>query len=340
MIRILFNFIRRFDLHEKLWIHPNQAYSTTAKEKVISKMKIKFFPEENRILKVANESNKSELEKYVYPSIAKKIIAQRNTNGPYKSLDDLFVIDGFKNNAIYTFCTSIIANNSGKQSNRYTVTPDIQMNEIPKTVLGIHVGPTLISWLLINHNFEVLDWNFKHWYDTKLNNSHSLITLVPSVVERIPAASVYIMEDAQLIRNSIAKNIMHIQQQLSVSIMSYLSLRDRKNQIASPLNNIFILHPNTTARHFNLLLGSEVVAAEYVVKINNTNCTLKMNSTESMNLYLNYDILDRYMEGNSEEQEQMRWSLLKSITFLRLIAIRNNFKEVWKGKQNEETIKN
>ncbi|XP_076640232.1 uncharacterized protein LOC143351968 [Colletes latitarsis] len=246
------------------------------------------------------------------------IILRHNINGTYKSLQNLLLIDKFGHNAIYTYCTSIIAAKL-KRMSKTSVRPIIMMEEIPETTLGIHIGPTMISWALINCNFKVLHWDWENYNLNTKNNTYDLITLVTSVVEKIPNSNIYVIEDFQVMKTK-HKKLLNIQHQLSTSIMASLTLRDGKDNT----NNIYVLKPQTSGRIFTLLIGGESICSKYIVNITTTDSVIKFSNIKSINMYMNNDMKEKYIQKSSTEQEQMRLSLLKAMSFLILVIYRNN----------------
>ncbi|XP_053977782.1 uncharacterized protein LOC128875860 [Hylaeus volcanicus] len=215
--------------------------------------------------------------------------------------------------------------NMDEMKPNYKITPNVQMKEMPKTTLGIHIGPTLISWTLVDCNLNVLVWNYKHWHGIgPRKNSYNIIKLVPCVLESIPAAENYIMEDIKFSKNTIAPYILHAQQQLSLSIMTCLTLRNGTSEMLSSANNVYVLHPQTTVRYFNALHNFQNIDTNYLVNVTPTSSVIRISDTKSIDIYLNSDIKNKYLSANIDDQEQMRWPLLKVLAYLRIFAIKNH----------------
>ncbi|XP_076176085.1 transcription elongation factor, mitochondrial [Ptiloglossa arizonensis] len=319
MLRTLRNFIYKADSQKKLCIRLSLINCRLFQDKSFR------FTRETKILQIANEGTEEQLQKFIELSHAKSIILHRIQNGPYKSLLDLLLINKFEHNIAQRFCNAICPEKLTKM-NKYTVVPNIKMEELPDTVLGIHVGPTLVSWALIDRDFNLLNWNYETWYDCRpRNNSYHLIEMVPSIVKKIPKSSAYIMEDIQLIRNTITPNILYLQQQFIVSIMVCVALRDGND--VPCVNNVYVFKPKTTARFFKLLLGSEIIGAQYVVHVTSTFNQIEIRDMASINMCISDDGKRKYMRGSSDVQEQMRWSLLKALSFFHIAEMQNNFEK-------------
>ena len=283
---------------------------------------------ESKILKVINEANLTELKRYTFPSYAAALISQREAKGPYSSIQHLFSYNGLEPHVIKRICSLIIQDETRAKAYKYRVTPIMEAT-VPETILGLHVGPTVVSWALIDRNFQVVDWNYSTWSgDMPGSISYYLIKLVPTVVERIPMSTVYVMEEPvrpkKLPRN-IVYNI-QLQQQLMIAIMTSVALRKGKSVLPAPKHNVYILHNQTTARLFNLLIRSEVISTEYAMETIDRNI-IKTSATEDMKVHLNDETKLLYTKATCDEQEQMSWSLLKALTFLRLALLRSKAKK-------------
>lgn len=99
-----------------------------------------------------------------------------------------------------------------------------------------------------------------------------------------------------------------------------------KSHLPAPKHNVYILHSQTTARLFNLLIRSEVISTEYAMETIDRNI-IKTSTTEDMQVHLNDETKLLYTKATCDEQEQMSWSLLKALTFLRLALLRSNSKK-------------
>ncbi|XP_043256023.1 transcription elongation factor, mitochondrial-like isoform X2 [Colletes gigas] len=200
-----------------------------------------------------------------------------------------------------------------------SVRPCIKKPEIPETTLGLHVGPTLISWALIDCNLKVLHWDWKQYNLNCRDKMYNLISVVTSVVAKIPNSSVYVIEDFQFMKTKHQK-ILSIQEQLSTSIMACLTLRDGKYNT----KNIYVFRPQTTGRIFKLMIGGESICSKYIVNITATDSVIKFNNTKSININIDSDTKEMYIQMNNADQEQMRLSLLKAMSFIILVIYRNN----------------
>ena len=283
---------------------------------------------ESKILKVINEGNLMELKRYTFPTYAAALISQREAKGPYNSIQHLFSYNELEPHVIKRICSLIMQEETRAKGYKYRVTPVMEA-KVPETILGLHVGPTVVSWALIDKNFQVVEWNYTTWSgDMPGSISYNLIKLISTIVERIPMSTVYVMEEPirpKKVPRNILQN-MQLQQQLMIAIMTCVALRKGKSDLPAPKHNVYILHTQTTARLFNLLIRSEVISTEYAMETIDRNI-IKTSTTEDMNVHLNDETKLLYTQATCDEQEQMSWSLLKALTFLRLALLRSNSKK-------------
>ena len=310
-------------------IHLSQGYCTAVVEslKDDSADLSRYLKFESKILKVMNEGSLMELKRYTFPTYAAALISQREAKGPYNSIQHLFSYNELEPHVIKTICSLIIQEQTRAKGYKYRVTPVMEA-KVPEKILGLHVGPTVVSWALIDKNFQVVEWNYTTWSgDMPGSISYNLIKLVPTVVERIPMSSVYVMEEP-VRPKKVPQNILHnlqLQQQLMIAIMTSVALRKGNSDLPAPKHNVYILHTQTTARLFNLLIRSEVISTEYAMERIERNA-IKTSTTEDIKVHLNDETKLRYTQATCDEQEQMSWSLLKALTFLRLALLRNSRK--------------
>lgn len=73
----------------------------------------------------------------------------------------------------------------------------------------------------------------------------------------------------------------------------------------------------STARIFNLLLASEAIAVDYIMKSILDN--IKVDDEWSQDIHIACELKESYMKKVANEREQMGWSLLTTLACLRII---------------------
>ncbi|XP_068967611.1 uncharacterized protein [Bombus flavifrons] len=186
---------------------------------------------------------------------------------------------------------------------------------MPATLLGIYVGPTAITWSLVDCDFNVLAWDSIIWQNNSLK--YDIINSVPLFVEQLPLSSSYVIEEHR-INSRLHHTSFMIQHQILISIASCITLINRRTNNSDSLANIlYILKPSTTARFFNLMVASEVIAVNYFMKrlLNDT----KKDDEWLRDIHIPHKLKKKYIEKVATEREQMGWSLLTSLACLHII---------------------
>ncbi|XP_017885791.1 uncharacterized protein LOC108628400 [Ceratina calcarata] len=326
MMRKLHSLTGTINLRKTCLVQLRNCSIVTEQGKNNNNIETKWFLEkEEEILTVVNNSSVKQLARFIEHSLAKTIISNRKTDGSYKSLNELLSKNEIDSDILHKFYSLIIDHKMQRWKRKtFTITPDVKTIMIPKTILAIHVGPTAITWTLIDSNCKVLDCDCIVWRDQSSNvNAFDLISLASSIACSLPESSSYVIEEFQIPKKNFHP-ILSSQQQMTIAISSCLKLieKRRKNNSSDNLgNSIYILRPLASARFFNLVLGREVIASEYVIKeiLNDAETNIK----ELQDVYIDDELKKRYINREPDYIEQMGWSLLKAVTFARLVPIFN-----------------
>ncbi|KZC07364.1 PREDICTED: uncharacterized protein LOC107185634 [Dufourea novaeangliae] len=325
MLRSLYDSLCRVKMQKHLWFHPFQGYSQVKLQKILNDniSRELLLNKENEILIAAHECDKEKLQKYVKGPYAETIILHCVTNGPYKSFNDLLSINNIENDIMKETSISVTDKKVIDRHKRCKIIPTVKkMKERPKATLGIHVGPSMISWAFVNNDFRVLNWDWEPWCNIKSKNvTYNTISMASSIVEKLPEANAYVIEDVQILNKGINRMMLHLQQQLIVSVMACLRLRGRQLSSSSE-SDVYVMPYSTTARMFNLLVGSEIVSSNSIVKKIIGNAIEPNN--KKLCVIMDIEIKEKYARLNCDEQEQANLSLLRALSFLRLIEIQND----------------
>ncbi|XP_076753418.1 uncharacterized protein LOC143424913 [Xylocopa sonorina] len=325
MLRILYNLTCTVRIRKDVWFQPLQRCSTKVRSNVENDAGQKWFSEkEDEILQIVNESNVKELSKYIQSSYAETIISNRTNNGPYKSLNDLVSQNKLTSDNLNNFYTLIINHKVKKRKwKKFVVTPDVKTIMMPKTILGIHVGSNAITWTLLNCDFKILDWDCLCWHNQTTDiNTFNLINLASSIAQTLPVSSCYVIEELKMTNKSLY-HMLSIQQQLNIAIMSCLKLMEnqRRNNSMEPKNSVYVLQYLTSARFLNLIVGNEVIAAKYIMKLILNNEAIDNKGLQFV--HVDDELKKKFTARSLEQQEQIGWSVAKAITFIRLVIIFN-----------------
>ncbi|XP_076281654.1 uncharacterized protein LOC143209620 [Lasioglossum baleicum] len=325
----------RVKLQKYPWSQPSSAYSELLTQTTVKGIDEKgdLCKKENELLIEANETNKLDLKKYFKESQIKTLISHLSTNEAVKPVEELLLTNKVEVDTTSS-PTKIATKKQKSERSRVRVTPKIKNLEMVKTTLAVHVGPTILSWSFVDCNFNLLDWNWHVWSGEKVKSrTFDLLNLVPSIVQTLPEADAYVMEDVQIPHKG-NKNIQKLltQQQLAASIMSCILVRDRlspqssmpsPSPLPSSSNKIYVLNTHSTAHWYNLFVGNEIISTDYAMKtlLNSEDIA----QTDKLYASMNTELLDKYTKAEVDKREQINWSLLKALLFLRL-AKGNNTK--------------
>ena len=95
----------------------------------------------------------------------------------------------------------------------------------------------------------------------------------------------------------------------------FTTLLTHRRRTDHPLvHTVYMLRPNVTGEHFNLLVGGERVSARQIVID-----TSRGQCAYARGVYIPTTTLDEYYEQRSGVQEQMAACLLQAVAFYRLL---------------------
>ncbi|XP_033343645.1 uncharacterized protein LOC117230368 isoform X1 [Bombus vosnesenskii] len=302
-----------FKIKKNLWVQPLAKCSTVTKRNIKNNL-VQFPKYKTKILQLVNTSKLDNLTQFISASHAETLISKRTSNGLYKSVNDVLLKTKIDVDSWNNFCTSFI-NHYKKQKWKNLIKPDINTTAMPATLLGIYVGPTAITWSLVDRDFNVLAWDSIIWRNKSLK--YDIINSVPLFVEQLPLSSSYVMEEVRI--NSRLRGTSYMmQQQIISSIASCIKLIGRRTNNSDSLANIlYILKPLTTARFFKLMVASEVIAVDYFMKkmLDDT----KTDNELLQDIHIAYGFKKKYMKKVAVEREQMGKSLLTTLACFHII---------------------
>ncbi|XP_033299458.1 uncharacterized protein LOC117205296 [Bombus bifarius] len=302
-----------FKIKKNLWVQPLAKCSTVTKGNIKNNL-VQFSKYKAKILQLVNTSKLDDLTQFISVSHAETLISKRTSNGLYKSLNDVLLKTKIDVDSWNNFCTSFI-NHYKKQKWKNMIKSDINITAMPATLLGIYVGPTAITWSLVDRDFNVLAWDSIIWWNKSLK--YDIINSVPFFVEQLPLSSSYVMEELKINSRSRSTSYM-MQHQMIISIASCIKLIvQRTNNSDSLANTLYILKPLTTGRIFKLLVASEVIAADYIMKqiLDDT----KTDNELLRDIHIAYEFKKKYMKKAAGEREQMGKCLLTTLACLHII---------------------
>ncbi|CAD1478950.1 unnamed protein product, partial [Heterotrigona itama] len=303
-----------------LWIQPLKTCSIMTENN--GENNVKFSKSKNsKLLELINTSNLEQLSQFIETSHAETIISIRK-KGVYKSLNDLSLRTEINNDALAKFYQLISNCKISKDIwNKYITSDEILM---PATTLALHVGPFAINWIVVNCDFKILDWDSRVWQnETSKITTYDIINLVASVTQQLPVCNCYVIEEIKMIKNKSSINLL-IQNQISTGIASCVKLITNQGTNNSPKNKLYLLKSSASARYFHLIVGSEAISANYVMKkiLSDTD----INDETLQRVSVDEKLKRKYNKMLSDEKEQVGWSLLKALTFMFIVDRYNKYK--------------
>ncbi|XP_018402154.1 PREDICTED: transcription elongation factor, mitochondrial-like [Cyphomyrmex costatus] len=289
--------------------------------------------DKEKILQVINNKTIEDLLQYsITKQRAQKLESYRETNGPFKSLDDLLQVQSMNNKCTYNFYKSIICGKKRKNPKKImsglVVTPQSTGYNYKNinTVLGIYIGHNIISWSLLNRNCEVLQWSYKSFPRTdKKENIHSLLQATLPIAKKLPKADRYIMQETgsdmgriqntQFYQNFVQQSIM------ATIILSHLTMVNSKFNDTTEFvtNNICILRPHVLRKIYGLIIDNETISTQYMLQklLQESEEPIK---TKEPKVLIRTELRNMYNTQSSVCQEQIGWSLLIALAFIELVV--------------------
>lgn len=252
-------------------------------------------------------------------------------NGPCKEVSQLRLIETMSRAKPDKFVGSVAINANKKTSGmqkRPAVVPNI-IDNIKKdatTFLGIHLTFGVCSWALVSYKMEVLDWNCTS-YSLECTTSpiFNIVNSAHNLAKILPYSDVYITEDINFVakQRSGSKNIhtTHEESKLMSAILTSLAVQHG-------VQSCFVMCPNSSAKNFHLIVGNEVVSADCIMKtFFSEYYEMDGINGKKEQLHISESLKDKYREQTPVIREQMSWSLLKALTFIKLLALSNYSRE-------------
>ncbi|GAB1866648.1 UPF0629 protein C17orf42-like protein [Camponotus japonicus] len=288
--------------------------------------------DKKKILQVINSKSIEDLLQYsITKKRAENLECHRANNGPYNSLEDLLQVKGINNNCLHKFYKSIIYGKKRtpkKITRGLILTPKTNDQKDVNTVLGIYVGPDMISWSLLNRDCEVLQWSYKCFPQNKLKgNIHSLLQITLPIAENLPKADRYVLQE--IVGNMGYHKVQSVYQAyvqesvVNAIILSYLSTSNSNfnNSMEFITNNIFILRKRILPKIYGLVIGNESIATKYMMdKLLQESDGLKKTKERLPSVLINTELKNMYNAQTPIYQEQISWSLLIALAFLELVV--------------------
>lgn len=286
---------------------------------------VPYIKDTNYILKIINNSNEMSLGKHVSGEYATELYNFRKTNGPYKSIADLSSVKDISDVVIKQLCESVLAekrNTKIRKVRTQLLIPPLREEECKatNTLLGIHVGNNIVSWALMDKQYNILEWNYKSFL--KLSQSADLFKIsefADNICWKLPKADLYITKENNISLNN--KNRQYLndviqQQQLTAFIFAHL----RKLHAGNSSPRLHIMRSAMLSYYYNLEVGHEVISTKNVIfKILNLDNTSPPDD-HMPNLNLSKSMTEFYGQRSIMTKEQMNWALLMPATCLKLLV--------------------
>ncbi|KAI4480184.1 hypothetical protein M0804_010545 [Polistes exclamans] len=261
---------------------------------------------DNYILKILNNKKVDYFKRYEISQFhAYELHKYRNKNGIYKSLKDLFKIEGMTKEILDKFILSIINNKELEKDTKLKKSivsssiRNISQQQI-STILGIYIEPNIISWTLLETKEKVLEWNYENCsQNTKHESTSQLLKLACTLNDKIPKADIYVVNDTNF-NFHMVKSIGQIQRFL------------RKEQLKAMI--LAFLTQKTLSLQGREITSTATVIERLLCKTDGTNIKTK----NPISVYIQQEIMQTYNKQIDSIKDQMNWSLLIALTFLQL----------------------
>lgn len=289
--------------------------------------------DKEKILQVINNKSTEDLLQYsITKKRAENLECYRTNNGPYKSLKDLLQVKGMNDKCLYKFYKSIIHGKKRTGPKKITrglvLTPKPSSQKDVNTVLGIYIGPDMISWSLLNRDCQILQWDYQCFPSSTLKkNIHSLLQITLPIAAKLPKADRYVMQE---IVNKMGyhkdRSLYQAYTQESVItgiILSYLTTSNIKFNSTTEFitSKVFILRQNILPKIYGLVVGDEAVATKYTMEKLLQESDRLMKTKECLpSVLINTELKNMYNAQTPVYQEQISWALLIALAFLEMVV--------------------
>ncbi|XP_074103455.1 uncharacterized protein LOC141530315 [Cotesia typhae] len=299
--------------------------------------KPKAFSEEEELLivKTINNCSETDFEKYdIKKARLKKLLDYKERNRNFESFSDVLVTQDVP--SLIKLCKSILGGGKPKITTKLTkpvkaiTVPvvDRDTRESIKSVVGLHIWGSTISWALLQKN-NLTQWEQRNIENLSKTNLVSLINTVSSITERIPDADAYVMEADPYTSMSKLKGTAYAfyvqRQQVIATVISILGMRRRlsNNYNSSStedqkINNFFMMAPRSPAKRFNLTVGNEIMPPESIIK-NVLEGNLHHKIPDFPKITVDADLISNYKSSHGVNRDQLHSTLLTALAFVDVV---------------------
>jgi len=281
--------------------------------------------QQDNILKVLNDSTIEELCEYdVTKSRAASLVRHRRKKREFAKVDDILEVDGFGLGLIQTLCDSIVYGLSKDTKKRHKsiwqriCTPRISedLKTSLSSVVSMHILPTEILWLQLGRDLTLMEWELMSTEKNSSYNHKSNLEMVHKIVQRLPRADAYIMEQRQLkIKQvSVLPVLLGI-----IQLESMLTALLNSDFASTGQHRVFMIRENVVGKFFSLKVGNENISSQNVV----TNILDGSHCLDIHNVCINPSHQFWYQKQAPAVREELANLLLQAIAFYELEILRN-----------------
>lgn len=279
--------------------------------------------EQQKLLKKINESSSDDLQRFSITSKRLEHLQKsRKEVGGFSTVDQLLSVCGLGDKSIKKFLDSILYDRKEEQimsKIQNFITPHIAESQRMRlqNVVGIHVLGNSITWAKINKDGLLSDWIVDE-LDLSWKKRHptNLLEEAYGIVQKLPAADVYVMEDNGNSAQHLKNNIISALQSHQLCAMLLTLLNSSKGNDST---NVFFLRHHLSARLFQTLVGNERISCQTIVQ--KLLDGVHPDGQEYLKIKVDPGLQNLYYSSGNVEKEIMCHSLLLSITFMELVIL-------------------
>ncbi|XP_046735821.1 uncharacterized protein LOC124405181 [Diprion similis] len=300
----------------------------------------------DRILTVLNSTCSSSLTRYkVSKGCSEQIKKYWTTKGPFTTVKQLLEIENFDKKYLEKLVCSIVEEpidptaTLDKQLKK--ILQNVTVNALPKekrskikTVTSIHIGLTHVSWAKMDIDGHLLVWDaceFPEW--SKPFNTKLFHTVALEVWSKLPVSDAYVTEDVTSLKNfqnkieskTLLRNIQRFQLAITLQLLTSTKLNQSDGNEGSSytqIDNYYFIRPNIPPKLFQLIIGSETVAASSIVQT-----FIDNNVSESLShilpVIIDPFVASLYNESKNLKKEGLSQALIIAVAFIDLTVMCN-----------------
>ncbi|ELT95472.1 hypothetical protein CAPTEDRAFT_207112 [Capitella teleta] len=289
--------------------------------------------QQKAVLSVLNNSSREALRKFKCFRSALGLIqlnaitTERENKGPYTCVTHLNHLKFMNTKSTRDICHTILKGRKVQKDvtssmeyslDRSLIQPVFHSNEVPETVLGLHLSHTRLAWLLMNKDYEVVEWDSQEILEgIRVKYDHTVLyEKILDLMETLPQSNVYLLEHEQAYmrpQKSFGMAFMN-SARVESSLVTMLNMR---NHLNNDQQKVFKLKSNVMENYFDISVAGRRIRTKALVSD-----LMRNKSPLSGSLQVPLVLQNVYYDAEDKlDQEHMSYCLLQTIFFYNMLHL-------------------